>query len=122
MLALLTRRSICGPASATSALRWFGSDTLPGRATALVSSLVASSSAPAPRASSTRRQPRSSSAWARASPSPLEAPVMIAVGMPRRYGHLGRGRYAQLVLGPVEPHPHGVHRRLRAVGHAELRQ
>src|SRR3954453_16213539 len=33
MLALLTSRSICGPASATSALRWPASGTSPGRAT-----------------------------------------------------------------------------------------
>src|SRR4051795_6413503 len=121
-LALLTSRSIRGPAASTSARRCAASATSPAIAVALgPSDPAASRSASAPRASMTRLQPSRVSARASASPRPREAPVMIPVGMAARSHRAGLSFYGQLDLGlPADPRAHGIHRGLRAVGHAEL--
>src|SRR4051794_23309648 len=117
------------PAAATSAVRGAGAGTSPARAGTLVCSASparAGSRASAPRASITSRQPRAASARASASPSPREAPVRIATGAvlgmvpklrPRAAAH---HRESGLVLPADEPVLDRVHRRLGAVGEAEL--
>src|SRR5207245_399664 len=123
-LALLTSRSTCSPAAATSALRCVGSATSPAIATTPWSSATARSSSSAPRASTTRRQPRCASTRVNARPRPRDAPVTIPMGMEPPYEPAGPSRQRPMVLGPRvdQPRPNGGDGRLCPVGDAELRQ
>src|SRR5918999_4346671 len=103
MLALLTSRSIRGPAASISAPRCAGSATSPGIATTSLSSASsarAASSASAPRASTTRRHERRASSRARARPRPRDAPVISAVSMAMTLGPARPAHHWEMVLGP----------------------
>src|SRR5918992_5466205 len=103
MLALLTSRSIRGPAASISAPRCAGSATSPGIATTSLSSASsarAASSASAPRASTTRRHERRASSRARARPRPRDAPVISAVSMRMTLGPARPAHHWEMVLGP----------------------
>src|SRR6476661_5653775 len=98
--------SIEPPAAATSARRWTMSARLPGTAVTPGTPDHSRSSGSTPRASTTSRQPRSTSSRPRARPRPREAPVTIAVGMPPPYARPGPRRHWKLDLGlEAEPPP-----------------